>query len=57
MDEGDVVIHRVAHRLILRRGALQGCVVNQGFSGASERLRSGTVAPNVERRTREMKHD
>lgn len=51
MDEGDVVIHRVAHRLILRRGALRGCVVNQGFSGFSERLKSGTVAPNVERRT------
>jgi type IV secretion system protein VirB9 len=57
MDEGDVVIHRVARRLILRRGALQGCVVNQAFTGASERLKSGTVAPNVERRTREIKND
>jgi type IV secretion system protein VirB9 len=50
MDQGDVVIHRVAHRLILRRGALRGCIVNQGFSSASPRLNSGTVAPEVMRR-------
>ena len=30
MDEGDVVIHRVAARFILRRGQLTGCVVNKG---------------------------
>ncbi|HEX4151886.1 MAG TPA: TrbG/VirB9 family P-type conjugative transfer protein [Steroidobacteraceae bacterium] len=50
MDEGDVIIHRVAHRLILRRGRLTGCIANQGFNGAGLRLESGTVAPNVERR-------
>jgi type IV secretion system protein VirB9 len=50
MDAGDVIIHRVAKRFVLRRGKLTGCVVNQGFVGGGMRLESGTVAPNVERR-------
>jgi type IV secretion system protein VirB9 len=50
MDAGDVIIHRVARRLILRRGKLTGCVVNQGFAGSGSRLQSGTLAPSVERR-------
>jgi type IV secretion system protein VirB9 len=50
MDDGDVIVHRVAKRFILRRGKLAGCVVNQGFAGAGTRLDSGTVAPDVERR-------
>jgi type IV secretion system protein VirB9 len=50
MDAGDVVVHRVAKRFILRRGKLTGCVLNQGFIGAGTRLESGTVAPDVERR-------
>lgn len=49
MDEGDVIIHRVASRFILRRGRLAGCIVNQGFSGGGLRLDSGTVAPGVQR--------
>lgn len=49
MDEGDVIIHRVAHRFILRRGKLTGCVVNQGFVGNGPHLESGTVTPQVER--------
>jgi type IV secretion system protein VirB9 len=49
MTEGDVVIHRVASRFILRRGTLTGCIVNKGFAGGGERLKSGTVAPDVER--------
>jgi type IV secretion system protein VirB9 len=49
MDEGDVVIHRVAKRFILRRGKLTGCIVNQGYVGGGSRLESGTVAPGVER--------
>jgi type IV secretion system protein VirB9 len=49
MDEGDVVIHRVARRFVLRRGKLTGCIVNQGYRGSGERLESGTVAPAVER--------
>jgi type IV secretion system protein VirB9 len=50
MDGGDVVIHRVARRFILRRGRLSGCIVNQGYAGAAKRLESGTTAPDVERR-------
>lgn len=50
MDAGDVIVHRVAKRFILRRGKLTGCVVNQGFVGGGARLDSGTVAPDVERR-------
>jgi type IV secretion system protein VirB9 len=49
LDGGDVIIHRVAHRFILRRGKLTGCIVNQGFAGSGLRLESGTVAPDVER--------
>ena len=50
VDAGDVVIHRVAQRFILRRGKLTGCVVNRGFTGGGKRLESGTVAPDVQRR-------
>jgi type IV secretion system protein VirB9 len=49
IDAGDVVIHRLAPRFILRRGRLTGCIVNQGFSGAGLRLNTGTVSPQVER--------
>ncbi len=52
IDAGDVVIHRVAQRFILRRGKLTGCVVNRGYAGGGKRLESGTVAPNVERRVK-----
>ena len=49
IDEGDVIVHRVARRFILRRGRLTGCIVNKGFVGGGERLESGTVAPDVRR--------
>jgi type IV secretion system protein VirB9 len=49
MEEGDVVVHRVARQFVLRRGRLTGCIVNQGFGGSGLRLDSGTVAPEVER--------
>jgi type IV secretion system protein VirB9 len=50
MDAGDVIVHRVARRFVLRRGKLTGCIVNQGFTGSGARLDSGTVTPDVERR-------
>ena len=53
VDEGDVVIHRLAPRLILRRGRLTGCVVNKAFNGAGTRLESGTVSPQVQRESKE----
>jgi type IV secretion system protein VirB9 len=49
MDQGDVLIHRLAPKLVLRRGRLTGCIVNRGFYGAGTRLESGTVSPRVER--------
>ena len=52
IEGADVVIHRVARRFIVRRGKLTGCIVNKAFSGGGERLRSGTIAPDVEREER-----
>jgi type IV secretion system protein VirB9 len=52
MENGEVIIHRVARRLILRRGALTGCIVNKGYVGSGERLESGTIAPDVQRERR-----
>lgn len=49
IEGGDVLIQRVAHRFIVRRGKLTGCIVNASFSGGGERLKSGTIAPDVER--------
>jgi type IV secretion system protein VirB9 len=54
IDAGDVVIHRLARHFILRRGKLVGCIVNKGYSGAGERVPSGTVSPQVRRATKEM---
>lgn len=51
MEHGAVVIQRVVRRLILRRGQLTGCVVNEAFSGSGERLTTHTISPQVERQT------
>jgi type IV secretion system protein VirB9 len=53
IESGEVIIHRIARRLILRRGALTGCIVNKGFSGTGERLPSGTIAPDVRRMSKQ----
>lgn len=55
MDAGDVVIHRVAPKFILRRGRLTGCVVNKSFVGAGLRLDTGTVSPGVTRGVKELR--
>lgn len=48
--QGDeLVLHRIARRIILRRGRLMGCVVNRAFDGAADQMRSGTVSPEVSR--------
>lgn len=50
--EGDVaIVHRVARRLVLRRGERVACVENRAFDGSGRSLPSGTVAEEVERRT------
>lgn len=48
---GRLIVQRVARRLMVRRGGLAGCIVDRAFTGGGERLVSGTIAPNVERRT------
>ncbi len=35
MDAGDVVMHRVAKRFVLRRGKLTGCIVNGDLPAAA----------------------
>jgi type IV secretion system protein VirB9 len=54
IDQGDVLIHRVAPRFIVRRGRLTGCIVNKGFVGSGDRLESGTVAPDVTRERKDV---
>jgi type IV secretion system protein VirB9 len=49
---GEVVIHRVARRLVLRRGQLVACLENRSFDGGGSRLDTGTLVPGVERRTK-----
>jgi type IV secretion system protein VirB9 len=54
VEEGAVVIQRVAHRFILRRGKLTACIVNAGFAGSGTRLSTNTISPEVERATRRV---
>jgi type IV secretion system protein VirB9 len=52
VEHGEVVIHRIARRFVVRRGRLTGCIVNKGFEATAVAPSSGTVAPEVERSTR-----
>lgn len=56
VHEGEVVIHRVVQRLLVRRGSLHGCIVNRGFVGAGHDLPSGTISGEVERAIRKPAH-
>ncbi len=49
--DGDVIVHRVARQFVVRRGRLTGCIVNAAFTGGGERLKSGTISPDVKRET------
>jgi type IV secretion system protein VirB9 len=53
MDGAELVVHRIARRLSVRRGGLHGCILNQNYSGSGQRLDSETIAPAVERTTRQ----
>lgn len=53
VDAAELIVHRVARQFVVRRGTLQGCIVNQRFAGTGDALRSGTIAPAVRRMTRE----
>jgi type IV secretion system protein VirB9 len=52
MQQGEMIIHRVAERLVIRRGKLRGCILNRSFDGTGRELRSGTVSAEIERATR-----
>lgn len=54
MRGDQMVIHRIARRLVLRRGRLFAWIVNRGFRGGGRRLRSGTLSRRVWRVTRGM---
>jgi type IV secretion system protein VirB9 len=54
VDGGELVVHRIARQLVVRRGRLTGCIFNQSYTGSGQRLESGTVAPTVERATKEL---
>jgi type IV secretion system protein VirB9 len=56
VHDGEVVIHRVVQRLLVRRGSLHGCIVNRGFVGAGRELPSGTISGEVERAIRKPVH-
>lgn len=51
-DDGEVVIHRIGHRFVLRRGDLVGCIENRQFIGGGRRMTNGTVSRDVVRETK-----
>jgi type IV secretion system protein VirB9 len=53
VEDDTVVVHRLAERLVLRRGRLVGCVVNRSSAASARRATSGTVRATVERATKE----
>ncbi|KPU95201.1 conjugal transfer protein TrbG [Variovorax paradoxus] len=50
IDADEMVIHRLARRLVLRRGQLVGCVVNKALASGA-RAPGATVSPDVQRTT------
>jgi len=55
--DDELVVHRVARRLLLRRGSLLGCVLNRSFTGGGDSLPSKTISPRVERKLRNTGHE
>lgn len=53
VEDGMLVVHRMAARLVLRRGRQVGCVVNRGREESHRRTGTGTLSGAVERSTRE----
>ncbi len=54
VNGNEVTVHRISPELQLRRGGIAGCIVNEAFSGSGAQLRSGTIAPAVEREARSV---
>ncbi|HWG76692.1 MAG TPA: TrbG/VirB9 family P-type conjugative transfer protein [Steroidobacteraceae bacterium] len=57
IDQDEVVVHRVVQRLILRRGALVGCVVNRAYAQESHLGSGATLSPRVHRDLQGGDHD
>lgn len=53
VDNDRVIIHRIAHRFVLRRGDLVGCIENRQFTGGGKRLTSQTIHQNVIRKIKQ----
>jgi type IV secretion system protein VirB9 len=53
VEHDSVVVHRLAGRLVLRRGREVGCVVDRGAPRRKRRAASGTINAGVQRETRE----
>lgn len=49
VDHDEVVVHRVVQRLILRRGALSGCVVNRAYGRNADVGAGATISSSVRR--------
>jgi type IV secretion system protein VirB9 len=51
VDAKEVIVHRIAKKLILRRGTQVGCIENRSFTGGGEHSVNGTVSDAVTRET------
>jgi type IV secretion system protein VirB9 len=49
VEDDWVVVHHLASRFVLRRGAARGCVVDRNLRAAARRAASGTIDPATER--------
>ena len=52
-ENGEVVVHRIGRRFVLRRGDLVGCIENRQFTGGGKRTTTGTVNQDVIRETKQ----
>ena len=52
-ETGEVVVHRIGRRFVLRRGDLVGCIENRQFTGGGKRTTTGTVNQDVLRETKQ----
>ena len=52
-ETGEVVVHRIGRRFVLRRGDLVGCIENRQFTGGGKRTTTGTVNQDVIRETKQ----
>jgi type IV secretion system protein VirB9 len=51
VENDTVIVHRLAERLVVRRGLRVGCIVNKDYWKTEQRPASGTLSDQVERST------